>query len=185
MDGYQIRRGQKYKNLKESIVIFVCAFDPFKDNRSIYTFETICRENTAIVLEDKRKTFFVNINGDRTGLSEETVHLLDYFKTGKPTDDFTERLQQKVEEIRNDDEWRENYMTLEMKLDQRFEDGKKVGRAEGEKFGRAEGKKIGIAALVETCRELGVSETDTIARLMQKFELTQEEAEEVYKRYTV
>ena len=145
MDGYQIRRGQKYKNLKESIVIFVCAFDPFKDNRSIYTFETICRENTAIVLEDKRKTFFVNINGDRTGLSEETVHLLDYFKTGKPTDDFTERLQQKVEEIRNDDEWRENYMTLEMKLDQRFEDGKKVGRAEGEKFGRAEGEKFGRA----------------------------------------
>ena len=177
MDGYQIRRGQKYKNLKESIVIFVCAFDPFKDNRSIYTFETICRENTAIILEDKRKTFFVNINGDRTGLSEETVHLLDYFKTGKPTDDFTERLQQKVEEIRNDDEWRENYMTLEMKLDQRFEDGKKVGRAEGEKFG--------IAALVETCRELGVSETDTIARLVQKFELTREEAEEAYKRYTV
>ena len=42
---------------------------------------------------------FVNINGDRTGLSEDTVHLLDYFKTGKPTDDFTERLQQKVEEI--------------------------------------------------------------------------------------
>ena len=145
MDGYQIRRGQKYKNLKESIVIFVCAFDPFKDNRSIYTFETICRENTAIILEDKRKTFFVNINGDRTGLSEDTVHLLDYFKTGNPTDDFTERLQQKVEEIRNDDEWRENYMTLEMKLDQRFEDGKKVGRAEGEKFGRAEGEKFGRA----------------------------------------
>ena len=119
----------------------------------------------------------MNINGDRTGLSEETVHLLDYFKTGKPTDDFTKRLQQKVEEIRNDDEWRENYMTLEMKLDQRFEDGKKVGRDEGEK--------LGIAALVETCRELGVSETDTIARLMQKFELTQEEAEEAYKRYTV
>ena len=49
MDGYQIRKGQKYKNLKESIVIFVCAFDPFKDNRSIYTFETICRENTTII----------------------------------------------------------------------------------------------------------------------------------------
>ena len=39
----------EYKNLKESIVIFVCAFDPFKDNRSIYTFETICRENTTII----------------------------------------------------------------------------------------------------------------------------------------
>ena len=83
-------------------------------------------------------------------------------------------------------------MTLEMKLDQRFEDGKKAGRVEGEKLGRIEGEKIGriegekigIAALVETCQELGVSETDTIARLVQKFELTREEAEEAYKRYT-
>ena len=64
-------------------------------------------------------------------------------------------------------------------------EGEKFGRAEGEKFGRAEGKKIGISALIETCRELGVSETDTIARLVQKFELTREEAEEAYNCYTV
>ena len=174
MDGYQIRRGQKYKNLKESIVIFVCAFDPFKDNRSIYTFETICRENTAIVLEDKRKTFFVNINGDRTGLSEDTVHLLDYFKTGEPTDDFTERLQQKVEEIRNDDEWRENYMTLEMKLDQRFEDGKKVGRAEGEKFGRAEGEKNRDKNLISKWLKKGKTVTEIAEDLEQPEEYVRE-----------
>ena len=51
MDSYQIRAGQKYKDLKKSIVIFVCAFDPFEDNRSIYTFETMCSENPEIVLE--------------------------------------------------------------------------------------------------------------------------------------
>ncbi|MGN0385234.1 MAG: hypothetical protein ACI4EX_05075 [Lachnospiraceae bacterium] len=58
---------------------------------------------------------------------EETAYLLDFFKTGKPMDAYTEGLQKQVEEIRSDDEWRDNYMTLEMKLDQRFEDGKEVG----------------------------------------------------------
>ena len=37
MDGYQIRAGEKYSNLKNSIVIFICTFDPFSDNRCIYT----------------------------------------------------------------------------------------------------------------------------------------------------
>ena len=131
MDSYQIRKGQKYKNLKQSIVIFVCAFDLFGDNRSIYTFETICRENTDITLQDKRKTYFINIYGDRSGIEKDTVNLLDYFKTGEPTDDYTRKLQEKVEEIRCDDEWRENYMTIEMKMDQKFEAGKQVGMQVG------------------------------------------------------
>ena len=121
-------------------VMFVCAFDLFGDNRSIYTFETICRENTDITLQDKRKTYFINIYGNRSGIEKDTVNLLDYFKTGEPTDDYTKKLQEKVEEIRCDDEWRENYMTIEMKMDQRFEDGKKLGQ----EIGRAEGEKAGM-----------------------------------------
>ena len=31
MDGYQICAGEKYSNLKNSIVIFICTFDPFAD----------------------------------------------------------------------------------------------------------------------------------------------------------
>ena len=131
MDGYQIKRGQKYKNLKESIVIFVCAFDMFGKNYSIYTFETICKEDRTIRLNDKRKTIFVNILGDREGIGEDTIRLLDYFKTGEVTDDFTSSLQDKVVEIRNDDEWRENYMTFEMKLDLRYDEGVSQGEIKG------------------------------------------------------
>ncbi|MGN0325422.1 MAG: hypothetical protein ACI4DW_03855 [Lachnospiraceae bacterium] len=131
MDSYQIKSGQKYKKLKESIVIFVCAFDPFMDHRSIYTFETICREDRAIVLDDKRKTVFINIYGDRVGIEEKTVNLLDYLSTGKPTDDYTKKLQDKVEKIRIDDDWRDNYMTLEMKMDQRYEQGIEQGIEQG------------------------------------------------------
>ena len=60
MDGYQIRKGQKYWTLKESIVIFICAFDLFGYNQSIYTFENRCKEVNDLLLDDKRKTIFVN-----------------------------------------------------------------------------------------------------------------------------
>ncbi len=127
MDSYQIRAGQKYFNLKQSVVIFICTFDPFADNRSIYTFETICRESKELVLADKRRTYFVNINGNREGVSEDTTKLLDYFKTGQPTDHYTKEIQKQVEIVREDDDWRENYMTIEMKMDQRYEQGKNEG----------------------------------------------------------
>ena len=127
MDSYQIAAGEKYGNLKHSIVIFVCNFDLFAKNRSVYTFESICREDTEIYLQDKRKTIFININGSREDVPEELAHLLDYLKTKTPTDGFTERLEQRVVEIRRDIEWRDDYMTLEMKMDEKYEQGLEQG----------------------------------------------------------
>ena len=149
MDSYQIRKGMKYQYLKQSIVIFVCGFDLFGENRSLYTFETICRENTGLRLQDKRKTIFVNIHGDRAGLDEATINLLDYFKTGTPQDPYTRGLQNRVETIRSDDEWRENYMTIEMKMEQRYEQGLKLG----EEKGRLEGGKQERLSILRTMLE--------------------------------
>ena len=131
MDSYQIAAGEKYGNLKHSIVIFVCNFDLFVKNRSVYTFESICREDTEIHLQDKRKTIFININGSREDVPEELAHLLDYLKTKTPTDGFTERLEQRVLKIRRDTEWRDDYMTLEMKMDEKYEQGLKEGITKG------------------------------------------------------
>ena len=131
MDSYQIAAGEKYGNLKYSIVIFVCNFDLFAKNRSVYTFESICREDTEIHLQDKRKTIFININGSREDVPEELAHLLDYLKTKTPTDGFTERLEQRVVEIRRDTEWRDGYMTLEMKMDEKYEQGLEEGLTKG------------------------------------------------------
>ena len=131
MDSYQIAAGEKYGNLKHSIVIFVCNFDLFAKNRSVYTFESICREDTEIHLQDKRKTIFININGSREGVPKELAHLLDYLKTKTPTDGFTERLEQRVVEIRRDTEWRDGYMTLEMKMDEKYEQGLEEGLTKG------------------------------------------------------
>ena len=131
MDSYQIAAGEKYGNLKHSIVIFVCNFDLFAKNRSVYTFESICREDIEIHLQDKRKTIFININGSREDVPEELAHLLDYLKTKTPTDGFTERLEQRGLKIRRDTEWRDDYMTLEMKMDEKYEQGLKEGITKG------------------------------------------------------
>lgn len=135
MDSYQIKKGQPYDKLKKSIVIFICTFDFFGDDRSVYTFENICLENAEIKLKDKCSTIFVNIGGNRDGLSEDLTKLLDYFKTGTPMDAYTQGLQEEVEEARYDDEWRTNYMTFEMMMEEKKQEGRAEGREEGEAIG--------------------------------------------------
>ena len=179
MDVYQIKQGQDYTNLKESIVIFICDFDPFKDGKSIYTFEATCRENKDIVLTDKRKTIFANLRGDREGIEQDTVNLLDYFRTGEPTDEFTRGLQGKVEQLRNDDEWRENRMTIEMREKLIYRQGKKEGIAEGIE----QGIEQGIRSLVEICQMYEISYEKTKMSLRDKFELSEEKAEEFMEKF--
>ena len=97
--------------------------DLFQEDRSIYTFQSLCVENPQIRLNDERSTIFVNLNGNRNALSPELSILLDYLKTSQPADDFTDNLNHQVHRLRNDFEWRENYMTLEMKMEERYDAG--------------------------------------------------------------
>ena len=102
----------------------------------VYTFVNQCVEEKDLILEDKRKTLFVNISGERVGLSEELSVLLDYLKTSEPKDEFTKGLDEEVKSVRKDQEWREIYMTWEMKLDYEYRMGEKAGIEKGIEKGR-------------------------------------------------
>ena len=73
-----IEKGQAYGILKTSYVIFICTFDFFEKNRSIYEFENICVDDSDIKLNDGTHKIFLNTKGNRDGISEELQMLLDY-----------------------------------------------------------------------------------------------------------
>ena len=64
-----------------------------------------------------------------------------------------------------------------------IEEGVKKGIKEGMEKGMQEGVEKGIQALVESCQELGVPSGEIIIKLIEKFTLTKEEAEERYRKY--
>ena len=171
MDIYQIQGGQTYMELQKSMVIFVCGFDMFGQGKSIYSFETVCRGEKDIVLPDKRETLFVNIGGDRTGIGQDTAALLDYFQTGSPTDAFTRGLQDKVEKNRDDTEWRENYMTYDMKIKLEAE-----VRAKGMAEGMA--KEMAVKMAEEKAKEMAVKMAEEKAKEMA-VEMAEEKAKEM------
>ena len=107
------------------------------------------------------------------------MNLLDYFRTGEPTDEFTRGLQGKVEQLRNDDEWRENRMTIEMREKLIYRQGKKEGIAEGIE----QGIEQGIRSLVEICQMYEISYEKTKMSLRDKFQLSEEKAEEFMEKF--
>ena len=53
IDVNLLSRGEDYRKLNRSFVIFICMEDIFHKGRHIYTFENRCREDTELVLGDR------------------------------------------------------------------------------------------------------------------------------------
>ena len=52
MDLEMIDKGEVYKKLKKSFVIFICPFDLFGEKRHIYTFRNVCKEKFNLSQEE-------------------------------------------------------------------------------------------------------------------------------------
>ena len=174
MDGHQIVTGENYETLKQSIVIFLCDFDLFDRNQSVYTFEMRCNEDPSLSLEEKRKTIFVNLHGNRYGLSEKLCNLLDYFETSVPTDAFTRSLERKVEEVKRNDEWRESFVTIEQKIELEARVAREAGLAKG----RAEGEEMKLLEMISKKLAKGKS----VAQIADECEKTEEYVCELMKK---
>lgn len=116
MDNDALKKGEPYRNLRKTYVIFICKFDPFDKGFGKYTFSTRCNEDNGLVLNDEIDTVFVNTEGDRRKVSRELANIMDYIATGQAEDDYTKRLDEVVESLRNDDGKERLYMTYQQTI---------------------------------------------------------------------
>ncbi len=59
MDLSSLNKGDFYKDLKDSYVIFICLEDIFHKGLPVYTFENICREDLNTKLNDRTQKYFL------------------------------------------------------------------------------------------------------------------------------
>ena len=172
IDMQMIDKGEPYRKLNPSYVIFICPFDLFGKGRPIYTFENVCREDKEISLEDGTAKIFLNALGDKDDVSAELKAFLDYVAGKKPKDPFVEELDDAVKKARKNREWRREYMTLLMRDQENIEKGVKRGM----EIGAAQG-------IVETGLDCGLSEDDILSRLQIKLSLSYESAREYFEKF--
>ena len=135
VDMDNLLKGQDYSELKESFIIFICQFDLFGLNLPQYTFKNICLENKELPLGDETTKIFFNSFAYDTENNLEISAFLKYIKTKIPTNDFTKKLNNLVEESKINNKFRNDY--LAMNLHDR--DIRRVALAEGKQIGLQEG----------------------------------------------
>ena len=120
-------KGDNYKDLKRSFIIFVCTFDLFGEGRHIYTFENRCIQNTNLSLGDDTTKIILNTKGTMEDVTPEMIRLLNFIDGKEPEDDFTRELDEAVQSVRKNEKWRLDYMTLQMNYQEKYEQGIEQG----------------------------------------------------------
>ena len=132
IDLNTLNKGESYKKLNKSYIIFVCTFDPFEGSRLIYTFRNKCLEEPELELKDEATKIFLNATGRLGEINSDIKAFLRYVNSGKVKGDFTSRIDEKLKELKTREEIGVEYMTLELILQDVKDEGYDKGIFEAE-----------------------------------------------------
>jgi predicted transposase/invertase (TIGR01784 family) len=136
-------KGADFTDLKESNIIFFCTFDPFRKGLPQYTFRNTCEELPGLKLADKCRKIAYNVNAFKKVGDEKVRKLLEFISTGKSETSLTNKISNELRRVQGNEEWRAEYMTLEMlkkdTYDSGFTAGEKAGEERGISIGLSQG----------------------------------------------
>lgn len=174
-------RKTRYKHLPSTVIIFITQDDIFGKDLAKYTFRERCDEIPELPLEDGTTKLFLNMSS-KNG-RPELISLLQYMKNttlDNPdilvTDERIVDLDRIVTEVKQSEEWE----ALQMNI---LEIGINKGREQGLSQGITQGITQGIQALIESCQEFGITQTDTLNKIQTKFSLDSTTAKEMLLKY--
>ena len=158
VDMDSLMKGQDYSELKESFIIFICNFDPFHQDLPCYTFKNLCIQDKSLELCDETTKIIFNSSAYNKEKNLELSAFLKYINTKIPTNDFTKKLNNLVEESKINNKFRNDY--LAMNLHDR--DIRRVALAEGKQIGLQEGAE---QKAIETAKNMILQSVGTLEQI--------------------
>lgn len=171
LDMDMIVKGDSYKQLSPSYIIFICTFDLFKLGRYQYSFRYWCDEDKELLLGDGTHKVFLNTQGTIDDVDEDIKEFLAYVENSTEEvaknckGNLVKRVHEKVEAIRNDEECEVEYMTYLDRLNEEREEGRVEGREQGK---------------IELVEEMVKKNLD-VDLIMQITKLTEQQIKEIEK----
>ena len=158
IDVENLGRGESYRRMKESYIIFICLADPFGDGKPVYSFVTR-EEDGDRILNDRIHKVIYNASDFAKAENPAVRSFLEFLKNRSASDAITRRIQTEVEVCKSHQKWRAEYMLWDDQVrewkEEAHEAGLSEGREEGRKEGIAEGEKRGKKEnAIETARKL-------------------------------
>ena len=102
-------KGEHYKALNDSYIIFVCLFDAIGKDRPLYTFENICIEDGQTPLRDGTKKVIINAEAFEKATNKELKGFLEYVKTGTANTEYTGRIETMIQTVKHNEQARQEY----------------------------------------------------------------------------
>lgn len=149
IDIDQLEKNMDYRKLKESYIIFICTFDPFGKGLPVYTTKTVFDEDNVLNYDDKTNKVFYNLSALELKQKDSKLGIfLNYMSTSLTNDEYTSKIEEAVKKAKYNLNWRKEYMTVGMWIDEEREkacaEGYATGMAEGMTAGLEQGLQQGI-----------------------------------------
>ncbi len=127
LDEASLKVNSDYRTLRDTNIIFICTFDPFREGHWRYDYTEICEQNTSLKLKSGTRKTFINTTSEDNSIPENTRYLLNYINSGEVSDKLTEDLEMALDTARMDSELKAEYMRTQLALN----DAKRWGENEG------------------------------------------------------
>ena len=151
-DSEALSKGEKYRNLKELYIIFICPDDIFKQGRAVYRFKNLETDDPKIEMGDLSFKNFYIFNKYREVAEKSIRTYLEYFATSKPISPETEDIDKLVKWYQTDNNTRIRYMTWQEEIDIAVDQERQ--RADEEKA-RADSEKARADRYEKMLKDLG------------------------------
>ena len=124
-----IERGEDYRKLKKSYIIFIMMDDFFGKGLHLYTFTNLCKQIPKLELGDEAEKIFLCANGTADDISGDMKEFLDFLKEKSTNCKFTKELADAVDQVHRNENWRLEYMTRYVRDMDLREEGREIGDA--------------------------------------------------------
>lgn len=161
---------EKYEDMPEVIVIFICDFDLFQKGRHFYEFKNICVQDRDLFLEDGASTIFLSTVGKFfNDVSPELGNFLKFLRGETSSEDpFIRKLERRLKKAKQNASWRRNYMLSRFErralLDKGFDEGIAIGEKRGISIGEERERKKNLNIVSSLLGNAGIN-PEIIAQL--------------------
>lgn len=134
LDQEAINKGEHYRELKQTFVIFICNFALFGGKRRLYTFNFRCNEDPSIKLNDNSTIVFLCSKGkSNSGVDKDIVSFLDYINDDSQIkSDFVKEIDERVSQLNQNPDEQGGINMYEWAFQERSDRARAEGRAEGQ-----------------------------------------------------
>lgn len=163
MDTDCLEKGGKFKDLKNTYVVFICTFDYLGLGEPLYVVESYVRKND-LHFNDGTSKILLNTKCSPDKVPEKLRSFYEYINDPSKIDSkLVEGIDERVQKY-NTPEWRERLVTLEYMIAEAKEEGLEQGRTEGLAEGEASGRAERELEMARAMKSEGI-DAETIAKV--------------------